>query len=216
MTEVIVTHGVCRWYSSRNKPRFTIRLLLVVTLVACHSSLFMPAQLLTPRFQNPLDRIAVQVMTAQQPPYCANVHLSTGPTGLVYGCVATSGDTTLYFYQDDHADWMGPLLIAGRTWIASAGTAVATDSTLRMRLNQIYGPSRDCIRPEHREHSRYYQWRTPSFMVFLEEGRAQSATGPWSGQVEFLQYNKAPVLCTSWDAMYPGTRPLVERENNSP
>jgi hypothetical protein len=177
----------------------------------------MPRQPVMPWSQDPLDRIAVQVMTAEQPPYCAKMQLPVGPKGLIYGCIATIGDTTLYFYQDYHLGWMGPILIAGRMWKIRAEIASAVDEALQTQLNHVYGSSRDCVGPRQQEHMRYHRWDASSFMVLLEEGRAATVTGPWTGEVGFwLQYVKAPVSCASWDALNRGPRPLLERENHSP
>jgi hypothetical protein len=149
-----------------------------------------PAQSLVA--QDPLDRIAVQVMTAGTHRYCAKVLLGGSVKRNVFGCIAHVGDTTLYYYQDYYQEWTGPILVAGRIWTARSGTVImATDQALQTQFNHAYGTGRNCMgRKMDRARMRFHQWHASSFMVVLQEGRAEK-TGPWTGEAEFwVEYIK--------------------------
>jgi hypothetical protein len=187
---------------------FVVGMVLGVGLTACHTGPIVPAQSLVA--QDPLDRIAVQVMTAGTHRYCAKVWLGGSVKRNVFGCIAHVGDTTLYYYQDYYQEWTGPILVAGRIWTARSGTVMATDQALQTQFTHAYGMGRDCVGRKLRAHTRYHQWHASSFMVVLRETRAESTTGPWTGEADFgLLYIKGEATyCQLMDPFYLGPRAL--------
>jgi hypothetical protein len=136
----------------------------------------------------------------------------------VYGCVATLGDTTLYYYQAYYPshDWTGPILVAGRTWKVSPGTAAAIYDTLQIQLTRAYGASRNCL-DRHEELLRYHQWPASSFVVLLQELRANRTTGPRAEKDElWLQYIKEPVSCGLWELFIHGPGQLQRVDHYVP
>ena len=182
--------------------RLALTLATSLALIACHSE---PAWTLPSPSQDPLGRIAAEVMMAGPSRVCAEVRLRTGPALHLLGCMAKIKDTTVYYYQDIK----GPIRVAGRVWAAWHGTAKATDEALQTQLRRTYGQSTNCMaQTPHVKAwvSAHHQWNTPSVVVQLLESPSENGHGP--GTTFEIQYVTWAMSCDFLDALNVGTRPI--------
>ena len=172
------------------------RLLIVslsagLALAACHTR---PILQEPAAAQNPMDRIAVQVMAAGASRRCATVRLLTGPKIKIpmLGCLAKVGDDLLLLPGFDssrsHLGRRSPM----------AGTARdrrRAVEALQAQLNKQFGVSDDCLtRTQYVKEweSLQRQWHDSTMIVQVLEG-STGIEDPEAGI--FVEYIKGPISC---------------------